>query len=304
MIHSDPQAYRWLIGYVIFSPFTLGCLLVAKLLVIYRFANYLDPRMQHTPRRFILIGRALTVFVVVGCTVGFCCNVAAAVFFSRSSALYESSASPPDDQNNSSVISEDHYNSTSTAALDQVSIGLDFAAVFLAFESVALIVIVVVLVIVGTLGARGVSAALSAVESQRSLPLPSLKSNTTGFDVSAGRQLQRAIDISRRLKRQIIGTVAVVLVSFLMRACTSVMFSAANALQSSSDFCDHYVDRCSECYNDFSHLLIWFIYTPSFQLTVLLISQPVALIVSLWGLTSGHTWEMMKSQKQQPLLDM
>lgn len=292
-IHSIPQAYRWLVAYVIFSPLSLGCLLMAKLLVIHRFANFLDPRMQHTPRRLVLIGRAVMGFIAAGCTIGFCCNVAAAVFFTRSSALYEDVASSPPEL----------YNKTSLMAIAQVTTGLDIAAVFLAFESIALLLIVVVLVFVGTLGARSVNAALKAVESNRSLPLPSLKSNTTGFDESADRQLQRAVDISRRLKRQILGTVVVVLVSFVMRATTSVMFSTANAFQSSSDVCENYVGRCSQCYNDFSHMLIWFVYTPSFQLTVMLISQPVALIVSLWGMTSGHTLEILRLQKQERLLN-
>jgi hypothetical protein len=238
-----------------------------------------------TPRRVISVGRALLGVVAVGSFVGFCCNIAAAVYFARSSALYEDTASGPPEA----------YNSTSSAAISQVSTGLDFAAVFLAFEALCLLLIVVVLAAVGLLGARSLNAALNAVESQRALAFGiSLKSNATGFDQSADRQLQRAVSISRRLKRQILGTVGVVLFSFVLRAGITSMFMTANALQNSGDACEKYVGRCSECYNDFSKMLIWFIHTPSFQLTVALISQPVALIVSLWGMTSGHTLDMMR----------
>jgi hypothetical protein len=33
---------------------------------------------------------------------------------------------------------------------------------------------------------------------------------------------------------------------------------------------------------------IWMINTPSFYFSIVLISQPLALLVSLWGMTSGH----------------
>ncbi len=235
--------------------------------------------MQRTPRRVILIGRALLGVVALGSFIGFCCNVAAAVFFAKASALYADAA-------------------TSGLAIDEVSKGLELAAVFLIFEALCLLLIVIVLAAVGLLGARSLNAALSAVESQRILAFGvSLKSNTTGFDQSADKQLQRAVSISRRLKRQILGTVGVVLFSFVMRAAVTSMFMAANAGQNSEEKCENYTGRCSSCYNDFSHMLIWFIHTPSFQLTVALISQPLALIVSLWGMSSGHTLEIMRLHK-------
>ena len=236
--------------------------------------------MQRTPPRVILIGRALLGVVALGSFIGFCCNVAAAVFFAKASALYADPATPDLD------------------AIHEVSKGLELAAVYLVFEALCLLLIVIVLAAVGLLGARSLNAALSAVESQRILAFGvSLKSNTTGFDQSADKQLQRAVSISRRLKRQILGTVGVVLVSFVMRAGITSMFMAANAFQNSDKKCDNYAGRCSSCYNDYSKMLIWFVYTPSFQLTVTMISQPVALIVSLWGMSSGHTLEIMRLHK-------
>ncbi len=33
----------------------------------------------------------------------------------------------------------------------------------------------------------------------------------------------------------------------------------------SSILCKGYINRCSSCYNAYSHILIWLLYTPSFH---------------------------------------
>ena len=43
----------------------------------------------------------------------------------------------------------------------------------------------------------------------------------------------------------------------------------------------------------------WLLYTPEFQLTVVLISSPLALIVALWGMTSERTLHYMRSSGKQ-----
>ena len=45
----------------------------------------------------------------------------------------------------------------------------------------------------------------------------------------------------------------------------------------------------------YAHLLNWMIYTPEFQLVVVLVSSPLALLVALWGMTSKATLQLMKS---------
>lgn len=58
--------------------------------------------------------------------------------------------------------------------------------------------------------------------------------------------------------------------------------------------CPAYTDRCSLCYNVHNFMLIWFLYTPSFHFAVLLITQPLALLAALWGMTSRQTLVLMK----------
>jgi uncharacterized membrane-anchored protein YitT (DUF2179 family) len=74
----------------------------------------------------------------------------------------------------------------------------------------------------------------------------------------------------------------------LLRAGYSIMFAVANTLYNSSFSSDNFIGRYSPCYNDFTHMQIWMINTPSFFFSIVLISKPFALLVSLWGMTSGH----------------
>ncbi len=55
----------------------------------------------------------------------------------------------------------------------------------------------------------------------------------------------------------------------------------------------------ASCYNVYRLMQLWFIYTPEFQLTVVLISSPLALLVALWGMTSERTLQRMQSNRQQ-----
>jgi hypothetical protein len=43
----------------------------------------------------------------------------------------------------------------------------------------------------------------------------------------------------------------------------------------------------------------WLVYTPEFQLTVVLISSPLALLVALWGMTTDRALRQMQSNRRQ-----
>jgi hypothetical protein len=45
-------------------------------------------------------------------------------------------------------------------------------------------------------------------------------------------------------------------------------------------------------------------YTPEFQLTIVLISSPLTLLVALWGMTTRFTLQLMKSAEREPLLSL
>ena len=52
------------------------------------------------------------------------------------------------------------------------------------------------------------------------------------------------------------------------------------------------------CFNEFTHITQWMGRTPEFQMTIVLISSPVALLVALWGVTSRYTLQLMKLKQQ------
>jgi hypothetical protein len=101
----------------------------------------------------------------------------------------------------------------------------------------------------------------------------------------------------RQLRRQILGTAACVFVTFLLRAVFSTMIALSNALQIQIFTCKNYCDPA--CSNVWSVIQTWLELTPEFQLIVVLISSPLALIVALWGMTNERTLQLMRSGRGQ-----
>ena len=93
------------------------------------------------------------------------------------------------------------------------------------------------------------------------------------------------------------GTAAFVFVTFLLRAVFSTMNAVSNALQIQVYTCDNPCDPA--CNNVWLVITFWLEFTPEFQLIVVLISSPLALIVALWGMTSAHTLQHMRSGRAQ-----
>ena len=52
------------------------------------------------------------------------------------------------------------------------------------------------------------------------------------------------------------------------------------------------------CYNVFTHLQQWMFNTPEFQLTIVLISSPLTLLVALWGMVTKVTLQLMRSSSR------
>ena len=75
------------------------------------------------------------------------------------------------------------------------------------------------------------------------------------------------------------------------------MNALANAFQNNGAACaSSEFNLCdSSCYNVYAIMQAWLQFTPEFQLSVVLISSPLALIVALWGMTSAHTLQHMRS---------
>jgi hypothetical protein len=269
------QSFRWLAAFVITESFTFFCLVIAKLLVLDRMKSFAVHRAIGAPRWWVVGSRVLVSAAVGLGVVGACGSVGASIYSARAAGFYSAAA--------------DAAAANSTGAETQLNQGANqaqnaarFTAVQIACELVVLLLIVIAFSFVGAASFRRLRYVMNSIRNSDN-------------DGPASKQVQHN---GQELQRQLVGTVAVVFVSFLMRVVFSIMFAIANALQNSGDACPSYSGRCDPiCYNVFSRMQVWLLYTPEFEILIVLISQPVALIIALWGMTSGRMLELMKATR-------
>ena len=95
-------------------------------------------------------------------------------------------------------------------------------------------------------------------------------------------------------------TTVVVFVAFVVRSVQSTMLAVARQLQDTARRCPGVTGLCNpSCHNVFTHMHVWAVNTPEFQVTVVLVSSPLTLLVALWGMTSEQTLHAMKSKEQE-----
>jgi hypothetical protein len=82
------------------------------------------------------------------------------------------------------------------------------------------------------------------------------------------------------------------------------LFEEKKKRQDVSRTCPGVTDLCDpSCNNVFTHIQRWSARTPEFQMTIVLVSSPLTLLVALWGMTSKQTLQFMKSKEQDvPLM--
>ena len=171
-------------------------------------------------------------------------------------------------------------------------------SIFLGFETVVLLLSVAAFSVAGTVSSLRIRAALrsarAGIDGAMNTPLRNTSLGPIEFKKSDA--FERAVATGQRLNRQIVTTCAVVFLSFLLRAVLSTMMALASVLQQTNAACPDYVDRCSSCYNVYSHMLVFLLHTPEFFFTVILASQPATLLVALWGMSSGHTLAVLNAR--------
>ena len=95
-------------------------------------------------------------------------------------------------------------------------------------------------------------------------------------------------------------TTVVVFVAFVVRSVQSTMLAVARQLQDTARRCPGVTGLCDpSCYDVFTLMFVWILNTPEFQVTVVLVSSPLTLLVALWGMTSRQTLQAMKSKEQE-----
>ena len=262
------QAQYWYAAFLVPYAIEFLCLSVAKLLVLHRMADFALAKVDGMSRRLAVGGRVVMAAVVVGNVAGLCGNVVAAVYIKKAGD-FNSAAFAAFTANNT-----DAGNNFNNEAYQKISVAFDAQSVQQFCEVVVLLIIILAFAVVGIACARRVSSALRNM-------------NDAQRDGAGGRQL----------RRHIVGTAAFVFVTFLLRAVFSTMNALANALQNPGVGCTNNCDP--SCVNVWELIQAWLVYTPEFQLSVVLISSPLALLVALWGMTSKRALQHMKSSRGQ-----
>jgi len=238
------------------------CLSVAKLIVLDRMSDFAAGLW--ISKHWAAARRAVLALVVVGNLTGLAGNIAAAVPFYRVAMLnMEASA---DYSANKTELGDQKIQ----ASLGPIQLASSILSVQAFCEVAVLLLIVVAFAVVGTICLRRIRSSLSESD-------------------AAGKQL----------RLQIIGTTGVVFVTFLLRSVFSTMNAVVSRLQNTSNACPGVISLCNaSCFNTFTHIFIWMQYTPEFQLTIVLISKPLPLLVALWGMTSQRMRFRMQARDQ------
>jgi hypothetical protein len=271
------SAANWQAGFAVNYAVEFLCLTAAQLMVLDRMSDFAMPNGQVTDddkKRWTLWERIVLAAVVTVSIVGVSGNVAAVPYWFLA-ASYSLSAHSSFSKNNleeSRVLAR-----TAKEYYDQ---GFNVATVQMACEVAVLLLIICTFAVVGLYCLRRVRSIMSSAASHS--PASSAEGN--------------------HLRKQILFTTGVVFVTFLIRSVQSVMQALAFALSDIDAKCPENSEKtfsgmglCNpECYNTWTHMLRWMQRTPQFQVIIVVISSPLALVVSLWGMTSPSALKLMR----------
>ena len=257
--------YSWNAVFLVMYAIEFLCLSAARLTVLDRMSDFAAGQDEVARKRWAAGGRVVMGVVVLGNAVGLAANVAAAVHAQRAAEA-------------SSTASALFAAYSTQAAIESVSLSQTELQLSLSISAVAVLLLIVAAFIVA-------GVACSRVVSSRLLVVDAASASAAAV---------------RELKRQIVVTTAVVFVAFVVRSVQSTMMAVARQLQDSARRCPGVTGPCdASCNNVFAHIGQWAAFTPEFQVTVVLLSSPLALLVALWGMTSRQTLHAMKSKEQE-----
>jgi hypothetical protein len=263
--------YKWAAVFFVMYAIDFLCLSAARLMVLDRMSDFAAGQDEVARKRWAAGGRMVMAVVVLGNAVGLVANIAAAVQFQRA-AETASTASALFAANSTQLAMQ-----SLSLSLTELQLAISIVAVQLFCEVAVLLLIVTAFVVTGVACARVVSSKLRAVDA-------------ASAPAATGREL----------RWQMVVTTVVVFVAFVIRSVQSTMNAVARQLQDRANQCPGVTDRCDPtCNNVFTHIFQWILFTPEFQVMVVLVSSPLTLLVALWGMTSRHILQAMKPKEQE-----
>jgi hypothetical protein len=217
--------------------------------------------------------RALIAVFATGIVAGFCGNIAAAMSLIQAASSFDSASSIK------------NVSLARFEAAEALAASARAASVFFGFEAVLLPLIVMALSVVGFFSIRRIYSTVGSA--QQSVKLISPETHA----IQHKESVNEVVSTGRQLQRHILVTSGFVFVSFLMRAVCSTMVAIASALADANSRSpdEMSVNRCDTRFNVSSHVLMYLIYSPELFYGIALISQPITLLVVLWGMTSARS---------------
>ena len=280
---SFAQAYNWRVVFTITYATEFLCLSVALLMVLDRMSDFAATSKADTAfKRWVVGSRLVLSTVVLGNAVGLAGNIAAALSF-RQVAVFADSSYNAFAANN---LQEGVRLFTEGSSHAQTALHV---ASFQSFSEVCvLLLIVAAFIVAGIACARLITSRLLSVEHS-----------------------SMAAATGRTLWLRMVGTTAFVFAAFLLRSIFSTLYAVAYLYQDVEAttqplprLCSSNTNplfKCDACYSVYTHISQWLVRTPEFQLTVVLISSPLALLVALWGMTTSITLKLMRTNRRQKM---
>ena len=254
--------------YIVNHAMEFFCLSVAQLSVLDRMSDFAFPPRLGSVKGLRFGQWAVLAVVMTGNAVSFCSNVAASVYCSQSGDFYNAA---------SLASSENEIKSHVDLARSKNQIAHSTSSIQMFCEVIVVLIILLSVAVVGAACAHRVSTTLSATNVSQS--------------VSAA---------GRRLHLKIVGTSVFVFLAFLFRSAYATMFAVVSQLQNSGEACiipNSPTFYCSDCFNMYTHVWEWMLNSPELLMAVYTISSPLALLVSLWGMTSDRMMQLISALK-------
>lgn len=282
---------RWTAAHFALFPFELAFVVLAKLLVLHRMQRFAVGSASH-PQRWRQARRGLLAAVVLLNALGICGNFGAAFYYNQA-ADYSMDAANLFGANNTAagkaargVANEKHQLAGEVASIQRFA------------EVSVLILIITAFLTVGVFSTQVIASALRTLfVAGQALVSVAGAAGEQGRLVVAAANLQ-----GRALQRKVIVTFVFVFLTLLVRSVFTILYAVAQALQNSGNPCA--ISFCDPCHNVYSNIHGWIIYTPWFQQVTILISSPISLLVSLWGMSSARPLEQRSSKTVQAQVEM
>ena len=260
-------------AFLVFYSLEFLCLSVAKLFVLDRLLSFAAPSESNVLQRRLAVAERVVVRVIVaGSSAGVCSNIVAAVYSSRVADYNDDAAAAFD---SSDIQQSLMYQAL---AMEKNKIAEEITSIQQFCEVAVLIIIVLAFVAAGLLCARRIAYAIGSLS-------------------HAPTKVSQAVDAAGNdMRQRIIGTVAVVFATFVLRAIFSSMNAISASLQNSGVNCS---GLCSApCHNTYFLIQAFLSYTPEFQQLVILISEPLSLAVALWAMTNQRARQLLSSGRR------